>query len=260
MIQRLQRKTLMLRYSLSGIVPKRQGMRKIKALLLVALSVAVATEAQAQCHPALALPSPEPSSAYSYLLAFVEGLASAKEAGDQMADKMSDTEMLVAFRRAQAQYQCAASLVEPFTKSDSEAINTSALAASVAFSGLAETQDNFRKHIVASIDAVNAGTFKPGSAADRTSELIASTEESGQLLVTAAVAAMYAAVEADPSTGLMSRLAMNASQRDQLKERLLATFGPAVAKGLAAGQTRLLGAAVAVYQVLADPKREPRKK
>lgn len=223
------------------------------------LTLASVGSAFAQCHPlALIGESPDASSAYSYLTHFTEALSSAKEGADKIKDDSDPIQLLGALRATKAAYECAAYLVTPFLKSGNEAISTSALAASEAFNAAAQRYDDMRKHFAQSIDAASAGTLKPGSTADRSAALMQAIDEAGQLLLTAAIAATYSAVEADPTTKRMSGLAMTAPQRDKLRAELVSAFGPAVTKGASAGQTRLFGAAALLYQVISDPQRKPR--
>lgn len=236
-------------------------MRRFSLTVLCSALAALASPnlAVAQCHPASLLgEAPDASSPYSYLLNLTKALSSANEGADQIKDDANPIQLLAAFRATKAGYDCAAFLVAPFLESGNEAISTSAMAASEAFTAAAQNYDEMRKHFAQAIDAVSAGTFKPGTAADRSAAIMQAIDQAGQLLLTAAIAATYSAVEADPSTRKMSGLAMTAPQRDKLKGELVSAFGPDVVKGASAGQSRLFGAAALIHQVISDPQRKPR--
>lgn len=228
-------------------------LRSIAVLLLILLTGSVAT---AQC---LAATKPDLTSVHSYLLAFTEALSTIMaipEPNDQ--SKETDVEAMVRFRRAQNDFLCARSTVSPFEASQIEAVSVSAQAANMAYSSLADVQAARTKLLARTLNEIADGTFKPGTASERTAELTIKAEEAGQLVIQAAIAVTLAAVEADPSTGLMSRLAMNAKQRDEIVTKLRTTFGDVITNGPQAGQSRIQGAAALLYQVVSDPKRQPR--
>lgn len=200
------------------------------------------------------------SSAFDYLLAFSEALSDAKSAESRNPDNVTDdVKIMVGLRQARSDYKCAESRVSPFQKSKNEAIATSALGATFAFSAIADVQERRSKHLANSLNDVSAGTFKPGTAAEISAEITTKADEAGQMLTQAAVAATLASVAEDPGTGLMSRLALTASERDQVLAKLRSTFGAEVTKGLQAGQSRLHACAAMIYRVIGDPKRQPRQ-
>lgn len=214
--------------------------------------------AMAQCYVPSLTPT-EPNSPFSYASAFVEALSHAKEAETRATEKMSEVEMLVGLKRAKSDYECAVARLKPFTGSRVEAIETGSTAGVTIFETLAGLQDQKATHLVNMMNDVNDGTFQPGTAAETAAKIIASGDSAGQLLITAALATTYAVIELDPATGLMSRLAMTAVERDSLKQRLVATFGQTVVGGLTGGQSRLMAAAAVIYQVL-NQDRIPRQK
>jgi hypothetical protein len=229
---------------------RRLSLQAIGAFLLVALFGA---SASAQC---FSTDEVEVESAHRYLHAFIESLSDARDANAEIDDK-SAIELMVGMRRRIASYRCAESRVTKYQSSTNKAIETSALAATQAYSILGDLEEQALKHLSKSIDQVSAGTFKPGTAAEISSGIAAKQEEAGSFLLQAAVAASYAAVAADPATKLMSRLSVTSTQRDELVSRLRKLFGDSIIKGVQPGQSRLQGAGALLYQVLSDPKRRP---
>lgn len=225
------------------------------AMGLVLLSV---TMSEAQCFSTGK--DPVLTSVFDYLLAFSEALSDAKSAESRNPDNVTDdVKIMVGLRQARSDYKCAESRVSAFQKSKIEAIATSALGATFSFSSIADVQERRSKHLANSLNEVSAGTFKPGTAAEISAEITTKGDEAGQMLIQAAIAAGLASVAKDPATGLMSRLAMNASERDQVLAKLRSTFGSEVTKGVQAGQSRLLGCAALIYGVVGDPKRLPQQ-
>jgi len=211
--------------------------------------------ATAQC----LLQQPEIASVHSYLLAFTDALTSVNSIpGDDGKPANDNVAAMVRFQQARAEFKCAESAVVPFQKSPIKAVSVSATAATISFSELADVQAARVKLLAASLDEVADGTFKPGTAAEAAAQLTVKADEAGQLMLTATVAATLAAVELDPATGLMSRLAMTGKQRDEILTKLRATFGGVVTKGLQAGQSRLVGAAATLYGVISDSRRSTR--
>lgn len=211
--------------------------------------------AAAQCF----LQQPDVASVHSYLLAFTDALASVNSIPEDDGKPASDNvEAMVRFQQARAEFKCAESAVAPFQKSPIEAVSVSARAATVAFSELANVQAARVKLLATSLNEVADGTFKPGTAAETAAQLTVRSGEAGQMMLTATVAATLAAVELEPATGLMSRLAMTGKQRDEILTKLRSTFGGVVTKGLQAGQSRLVGAAATLYGVLSDSRRSTR--
>jgi hypothetical protein len=227
-------------------------LQAIGAFLLVALFGA---SASAQCFPSAEVQIESP---YRYLQAFIESLSDARDANAEIDDK-SAVELMVGMRRRIASYRCAESRVTKYQSSANKAIETSALGATHAYSTLGNLEEQSLKLLSRSIDQLSAGTFKPGTAAEITSGITASKEEAGSILLQAAVAATLAAVAADPSTKLMSRLSVTSPQRDELLGRLREVFGASITKGVQRGQSRLEGAGAALYQVLSDPQRRPQQ-
>ena len=230
-------------------------LRAMSCVVVGCTMLACATSAQAQCY---VLRQAVPDSPYEYLLAFAEALSDANDANKGVDEKSPPIDLLIGMRRNRATYKCAESRVAPYQSSSDDAIATSAKGSTAAFAALASNQENLSKHLTQMMDQLAEGTFKPGTAAETTARLTTAGEDAGSLLITAAVAATFAAIAPDPKTGLMSRLSVTAVERDEILGKLRATFGVSVTKGVQSGQGRLVGAAAAVYKVLSDPQRQPK--
>jgi hypothetical protein len=157
-----------------------------------------------------------------------------------------------------ADFECANSQVSPFVTSSNEAIKTSAKGAALVFSLLVDLQDKSVAEHKAALDSIAEGKLKLGSVLERQAELAAAYDEAWKLLIPAVIASIYAVVEVEPATGLMSRLGLTGAQRDDILKKLHSTFGNDVTGGMRTGQLPLSAAAAALYQVLGDPQRKLR--
>jgi hypothetical protein len=160
------------------------------------------------------------------------------------------TDFMIAIKNGSLDYQCAASLVEPFTGSANDAVQTSAKGAHLAYSQLAEIDRQMLSDIRASLD----GPAQPtGAAADRISELTVRKNQVWKLLPMAAVAATHAIVIVpDKSNERLSRLHLTEAQRREIASELERAFGPGVRGGMKAGQSALLGSAAVLHGFVSD--------
>jgi hypothetical protein len=235
--------------------------RGLRLSLTVAVFSLLHGEAQAGlCIP----PTVQKESPYHYLVSLAEALSYAKSAVDRTrssdsATPPSDFDLLLGLKLGKADFECAKSQVSPYTTSSIEAIKTSAEGATLVFSLLADLHQKSVAEHKALLDSIGEGKLKPGTVLERTAELAASYDEAWKLLPAAVIAGTYAAVEVEPATGLMSRLALNRTQRDEILQKLRSTFGDDIKQGLKAGQLPLTAAAAALYQVLGDPQRKLRE-
>jgi len=109
------------------------------------------------------------------------------------------------------------------------------------------------------LDSYSEGKpLKQGTIAGRQADLAVAYDNAWSVLLPAAITGTYAVVEQNPATGLMSGLALTRVQRDEILRHLRTTFGTEIARGMQAGQRPLTAAAGALYQVIGDPKRQPR--
>lgn len=240
----------------TSVASRRSATRRRHVLsIVILLAVVCPRGASALCIPDVRTSNAEAPA--DYLRAFVAGLSYVKEAEGRVSEKMDGLDILVGINRAKSDYECARERVEAFINSKAELIRTSASAAKMAFDALADLQRLRSDFVAKSLDEADAGSFKPGTAAQTAAQLTAFAEEAGQMLLMSAVAATYTLAAEDPGTGLMSRLSITATERDEIRKELVRVFGSDVTQGMQAGQSRLSAAAAVIVQVL-DQSREPR--
>jgi hypothetical protein len=177
-------------------------------------------------------------------------LSSRKAATTQAELVGAVTDFMVAVKSAGLDYQCAASLVEPFTTSANDPIQTSAKSAHLVYSQLAEIDQQMLADIRATLD----GSPQPsGASADRTSNLGVRKNQAWKLLPMATVAATHAIVVApDKPNERLSRLHLTEAQRREIASELEKAFGPGVRGGMKAGQSALLGSAAVLHGFVSD--------
>ena len=231
----------------------------------VALSVFAVLFLTARPSAGLCLPpTVERESPYHYIVSLSDALAWAKSGLDRtdpanLGSASADYDLLLGLRLAKVDFQCAESQVSPYATSSNKAIKVSAGGAADVFARVIGLHDRSISQYAAFLDSAAAGPVKPGTALQQLSELGAAYDEQWKRLITAVIAGTYSVVDVEPSTGLMSRLALTAAERDAVLKKLVSTFGPAVMKGLQPGQALLTSAASALYQVVGDPKRKVRE-
>jgi len=214
------------------------------------------------CLPRIAGPPVQ----FEYVMRFVDSLQYAKAASDQTDRAIAElgsrqvktqaelagavTDFMVAIKKGGLDYQCAASLVEPFTDSANDAVQTSAKGAHLAYSQLAEIDRHMLSEMRASLD----GPAQPaGAAADRISDLTVRKNQVWKLLPMAAVAVTHAIVVVpDKPSERIGRLYLTEAQRREIASELEKTFGPGVRGGMKAGQSALLGSAAALHGFVSD--------
>lgn len=211
------------------------------------------------CYPLVV----EKESPYRYVLTLIDSMSYAKTAIERYEQKRStntDENLLMlfyGFKLAKADFECAESQVSPYSSSTNEAIQTSAEAAALSFSRLAALQEEAARDLKSALDAGPKG-FKYGTALERQAEHAASLDEAWKLLPTAAIAATFSVIEKDSETQLMSRLALTASQRDEILHKLQSMFGEEVSKGIKTGQSSLAAAGAVLYEVIGNQPRKTR--
>ena len=207
-------------------------------------------------------PDAQRESAYHYVLSLTEAMSYAKSALDRIPENMDSPsrnyDLFLAFKLGKADYLCAGSLVTPYVASSNEAIHSSAETAATVFARLAELQDDSAVQHKTFLNSIGKGNMEPGTILEERAELGALYDQTWKLLPIAATVGTYAVVEADPATGLMSRLALTAKQRDEILHKLRSTFGEQVTKGVKTGQISLVAAAAVLYEVIGNQSRKTR--
>jgi hypothetical protein len=145
-------------------------------------------------------------------------------------------------------------------ESSDRAIHGSAESAAFVFASLMDLNDKSVADHKAVLNRIGDGKIEVGTLMEKQAELSASYDHTWKLLLPAAILGTYAIVEKDATTGLMSRLALTAVQRDEILRKLRETFGDQVTHGLQVGQISVVAAAAALYEVIGNQKRPPRQK
>jgi hypothetical protein len=202
-----------------------------------------------------------PDSPYHYLLALVDALGMAKSADDRLADikpNPSDalagtTQTMLTLKLSNADLECALKFVSPYKVSSKDPIKTSAEGAETVFTALIALQN---QHIALLKKLWNEPKFEEhtGSYLEAYTDLGAKADGFWQNLPLAAVAATYAIIEPDPTTGKMSRFVLTAAQRDEILRQLVKTFGASIQKGPQVGQKYTEVSAATLYQFLNDKR------
>ncbi len=210
----------------------------------------------------LAVPCPAPTAERNdpaaYARAFVGALAIAEEATSippsqppTASDPAAKARAFISkMERMQRDFECAASQVEAYTTSDSDAIQASAGTVSFVFLALRDLSlkniDAHRRFLDGTVDIARLTYFmeKSGELAD----------EAWRTLPRAAVTASRSMVELDADGRSTGRLHVTKSQRDELREILGEAFGPQLEDGVQVGQTPLVSTAAALYQFLANAR------
>jgi hypothetical protein len=208
-------------------------------------------------------PETKINSPYHYMVALADALGLAKSARDrssQPSDVSPDpiskaAEAMLAMKLAQRDYECAASHVAPYKTSMNEAIKTSAQGTTSVFTDLVELDKQSVELYKKLLDTRAVAKDLP-SYVEQAAELGAKADDIWKLLPLAVIAATYAVVEADPSTGKMSRLSLTTRQRNDILKKLKDTFGPSIEKGMQVGQLGLEASAGVLFQFLNDRQRK----
>ena len=186
------------------------------------------------------------------------GLDRFRKASLDTKDRDVAFSLLYALRLANADFECAASQVTPYSDDSRKEVQMSATAAALAFLKLAELIDEQRSYYKQLLDALPSRIPRVGSMLDKQAEHAASVDNAWKMLVPAAIAATYAVIEQDPATGLMSRLSLSASERDTILHRLRDVLGDGVTRGVQAGQMALVSAGAVLYEVIGNQGRPTR--
>jgi len=235
---------------------------RLQSLLIVVLALHQSPAQADFCMP----PTVQEESPYHYLVSLAEALRYAKSGRDHIdvtaLESSADSfDLLLGLKLGKADYECAGSQVSPYASSPNEPIRLSATAVAVVFSRLAELHGEWVSEYKDFLDSIGEGRLKPGTFLEKQAELGASYNKVWKVLIPGVIAGTYAVIEVEPTTGLMSRLVLTPDQRDKILEKLRSTFGEQVTSGIKGGQTSLVAAASALYQVVGNSKyqlREPR--
>jgi hypothetical protein len=231
----------------------------------VLVSAAIVTSALLWTSDAVAgdclTPEVKLDSSYHYILALVGALGMAKSADDRVTEVKPSpsnalagtTQTMLALKLSNADLECALKFVSPYKTSGNDPIKTSAEAAETVFTGLISLQNQHVALLKKLWDDPKPDE-RTGSYLEEYTELGAKADDLWKTLPVAAVTATYAVIEADPTTGKMTRFNLTAPQRDEILRELVKTFGVSIQKGMQVGQKYTDISAAALYKFLSDKR------
>ena len=198
-------------------------------------------------------------SPYNYVLALVDALGMAKTADDRLAEIQPNpsnalagtTQTMLVLKLSNADLDCAVKFVSPYQVSSNEPIKTSAEGAETVFTGLIALQNQHIALLKKLWDDPKSEEHA-GSYMEAYTDLGAKADDLWKTLPVATIAATYAIIEADPTTGKMTRFKLTAAQRDEVLKALVKTFGTSIQKGMQVGQKYTDASAAALYQFLSN--------
>lgn len=215
----------------------------------VALALALSTVAGPSASTASMCLPPEarPNSVPHYVAALVDALAYGKSGRDRTANTEVIAELMLNLKLKDGDYECAASQLAPYEKSQNKAVSISAQLARTAFLSLVALD---RRMVGLLRDLLDRGPNDPrfGSVSEQVAQIGVEADDAWKLLPMAAAGATQAL--ADPEA--LGQLVVTAQDRARLLAKLDDTFGKGIHGGLKAGQFALDAAAAALYGFLGD--------
>jgi hypothetical protein len=224
--------------------------------------------AQSLCVPSSLLRQ-SGTSAYQFVGTLINSLAYAKAGSDRTQTAsiafernlmtaqsgpevvMAISAMIYEIKASDAEYRCAARLVQPYNSSDNEFIRTAAEAAHTVYFGLVQVDEDMIAELVSLLD--DPGGRQTGTVINRLSDLGIKKAGVWKLLLIAGVAATYTLVDfSGREDEKPSRLSVTRAERAQLLQDLERSFGETTKQGVQAGQQAAVGAAAAIHKFLGD--------
>jgi hypothetical protein len=208
-------------------------------------------------HADLCLPpaNMELDSPYRYVLGLTDAFAYGKQGVERFGKYFENEgilELMWVVKREADDYLCAAAQVEPYRKSKVEAIAGSADGVVNVFSLLAQHNQAFNSKLKAVLFSSGSTTAKRGTTTETIADLRKLQDDTWKLLAPSTLLATYSLAEADPETHRMSRSRLSTSEREEIKNRLIKTFGKEITEGIKAGQPAITASAAVVYHFVAD--------
>ncbi len=200
-------------------------------------------------------------SPFHFLRRFTDGLNYAQTSIKRYTDKTetssdadSISSQLSVITLGKADLECAESQVAAYRMSSHAIIRQSAEVAASSFAQLARLQQQTLLDFQA---AINAGpkNFKPWTFMARQAERVSAIDEAWKRLVPVAILATYSVMDKNLSTGRVSNLALTARQRNEILEKLRATFGTEISEGNKSGHKAAVAAGPVLYEVLSNQQR-----
>jgi hypothetical protein len=232
-------------------------MRTFCTLAILALTISIDCDARV-CIPSRA----EKNEGLQYATNLIESFRWAKEGTSSIPSSMPQAQSLegldkdaraamLALKLASEDYECAATLVEPYVRSKTLPVQISATGSAATYrklitinSGLVQT---FK-------DTLNGKATAKGDLADRLTDFSVQSDNAWELLLRATGAVTFAIVVAPKEGEALSTLNMTAGQRGDLNNSLEEVFGDALKKDQKEIQSKFEGAGWVLYEFINRPQ------
>jgi hypothetical protein len=133
-----------------------------------------------------------------------------------------ESELMLGFKRASENFECAATLMDPYAKSKIEPVWISATGSALAYRQLMAASNGLVKSVK---DELNLKDIKQGDFVDKITDFTLQADKAWEALVNATVAATFAASVFPKSNEVLTTLNMTVAQRNTLNRRLEEIFG-----------------------------------
>ena len=231
------------------------------AVFLV-FSVMLATTAPVEAQCTFPVPSRSINDPYDYVRTVIDSLSLAHQATLGVKSGANPIQLLLELKRAQDDYNCAATMVQKFESSVDVWINLTASQVYVSYDTVSQLYHKMASSLTQVLDQESKGQGPPlGRALDQATDLSRGIEKSLEILGQAIVqAGDFPLVEWTDQTlqaKQTGRLRITQSQRQNLMKQIERKFGSAtVRRGPRPDpQPTLEVAAIVLYQRLSDRKR-----
>ncbi len=223
-----------------------------QSLLLVTIAGNAATIAQtaAQVDVPCARTIPYDTTALTFARVMISALDHASSTLDEF-DDTSPLEVILSFRRAIGEYQCASALLSPFIEHPNEDVRDAVVAGRILFAVEQSVNEALLGLYRSRIDG-DARLTESALADSMASLVLKSHAVTNQLPLVMVASVTASLTEMNPTSNRLTRLAMTTVQRDSILHDLVEIFGSDVTKPSPPEQSWLMGAAWALYRSLAD--------
>jgi len=232
-------------------------LRRVHAVAMLAVAFSFNSEARI-CSPTRA----EKDEGLQYVTNLIDSFSWAKEGLAALPDFAKEpqnvdqvigyvTAYMVGLKRASENYECAATLVEPYTTSKNRPVQISATGTASSYRALISLNSQFIKTLK---DILNGSKTSPGVFADKMSDFAIQADKAWEQLLNGTAAATFAVVVFPKEKEVVSTLTMTAAQRKQFDKRLEEIFGEALKKDMKGIDTTFEGSGWVLYEFINRPQ------
>ena len=161
------------------------------------------------------------------------------------------TDYMVGLKRASENYECAATLVEPYATSKNRPVQISATGSAASYRLLISLNSTFVRTLK---DTLDGSKTSPGVFADKMSDFAIQADRAWELLINGTAAATFAVVVVPKENETLSTLAMTEAQRKQFNKRLEEIFGDVLKKDRKEIETTFEGTGWILYEFINRPQ------